>query len=575
MYRHQPTAVRRSTPGHARAWTVALTAALAVATSLFAADQPPAPVVGAPAEPAPATQNPAVAQATVPIANTNSAPPAEPPAVAPPDPVSPEAAAALSDLRARAVDAIAAALKARESLAIELVIDNQPRLVDLLTVDGKSALHYKQFGKKDALDLTAVTPRLLGDLLLGLVDDELDTAAQMHLDAGLLFSVEGKLLESSTQIDIAVRLDPSLRETAGAQMKLLPKPKPPEVALIDLGAIYRGTGEAGASGEPAPPQGTNQEGRKLGPLPKIAQPILSGTPEADAVIANLQLLPRHHALYDDLRKCKVLPNSDRIIAEIGADEVLNPDYSFNYVIVPPTQPKVEIAIVPANRESDPGPYPVPDNLPIEGWGTKFGDKRVTQLSDYQRTGSGDRHALVVDPAGGRFFETFSTHKLAAGWKAANVANWPMNTIAQRPLKWTSADAAGLPILPTLVRYDELQRGTVEHAMRVCVRRTRKEFLYPASHYAATSDNPNAPAMGQRLRLKASVNIDDFGPQSKAIALALKKYGMIVADNGNYLSISLVMDDRLDDPDVKNLRRLKFRDFEVVQGFGENEGSRSP
>lgn len=487
--------------------------------------------------------------------------------------VSPEAAAALESLRAHAIKTIARRLKASAPVNMELVIEDQARIVDLHEVDEKGGLIYKQFGKKGRLDLATVTPRLLADVILGMVDDEAEGAAEQHLDAGLLYMVEGKVLESAAQIDKAHNLDPGLDASASEQMKKLPRPQLPDNLSPDFGAIFKNSGGAGtAAGSVATAQGTNQEGRKLGPLPKITQVILSGTPEADEVMANLQLLPKNHALYDDISKCPVLPNSAQIIADVGADEVLNPDYSFNYFIVPPTQAKVDVKIVPANGESDPGPYPVADNAPIEGWGLgKFGNK--IPMDTYQRVGTGDRHCLGVDPAGGRFFEFFSTHKTASGWQAAIAANWPMNTIAQRPLKWSSADAAGLPILPTLVRYDELQRGMVEHAMRFCARRTRKEFLYPASHFAATGTSPNCPAMGERFRLKASVNIDGFGPQSRAIALALKKYGMILADNGGYLSISLVIDERLDDPDCKNLRKLKISDFEVVRGYGEHEGPR--
>ncbi|HTL52803.1 MAG TPA: hypothetical protein VL860_09535 [Planctomycetota bacterium] len=500
--------------------------------------------------------------------------PAPAPAPAPAAPaITPEAQAALDGLRAHAIALIAARVKAAAPVTMELVIEDQPRLVDLQEVDPKGGLLYKQFGKKGRVDLTAALPRLLADVLLGLTADEQETAAEQHLDAGLLYMVEGKALESAAQIDKAHALDGTLDAHATELMKKLPKPPAPENASPDLGGLFKNTG-GGETGYIVTPQGTNQEGRKLGPLPKITQAILSGTPESDAVMANLQLLPKNHALYDDISKCAVLPNSDAIIAEVGADEVLNPDYSFNFVIAPPNQAKVDVAIVPKNDESDPGPYPVPDNAPIEGWGPgKFGNK--IPFETWQRTGTGDRHCLVVDPAGGRFFEFFSTHKTASGWQAVIAANWPSNTIAQRRLKWSSADAAGLPILPTLVRYDELQRGMVEHAMRFCARRTRKEFLYPASHYAATGTSSNCPAMGERLRLKASVNIDSFGPQSRAIALALKKYGMIIADNGNYLSISMVIDERMDDPDCKNLRKLKIRDFEVVRGYGEHEGPRAP
>ncbi|MGH7143434.1 MAG: hypothetical protein ACREJ2_04785 [Planctomycetota bacterium] len=508
-----------------------------------------------------------------PTSPTTPATPA-PPAVPAVPAVTPEQTAELNKVREAGIAAIGAKLKSSGGLQMELSIDGQARLVQLESVDAKGGLIYSQYGQPGRLDLTVAQPRMVADLLVGLVNDDDDAAAQMHMEAGLLYNVDGKFVASAAQLDKAETLDPTLSASAEAAMKKLPKPAPPVVNSPDLSKLVQ------AEQHSAP--GTNQAGRALGALPKISSPILSGDPAADAVMANLQLLPKNHALYDDITKCPVLANSDRIIANIGANEVLNPDYSFNYVIVPGDQRPVAVA-VPKTDETDTGPFPVPANLPIEGWGPPkaiFGNhmdlKRWQESAD-----TGDRHAIVVDPyngSGPRFLEFYHMRLVSSGWDSRGAYIWPCNSLATRRPRTTSADAAGLPILPTLVRYDELQRGMVEHAMRFCVPRTRKAFLYPACHYAATAtppDDPDQPAMGERLRLKANVNIDSFGPQSRAIALALKKYGMIVADNGDYRSICLVADDRLDDPDIKHLRLLKMKDFEVVRGYGPQEGPRAP
>ena len=205
------------------------------------------------------------------------------------------------------------------------------------------------------------------------------------------------------------------------------------------------------------------------------------------------------------------------------------------------------------------------------------------MFDWQRdiNGSGgDRHAIVVQPETGLAWETWSTDlevtTAATNWTAANGAKWNLNSNALRPAGWTSADAAGLSMFGGLVRYDECQRGTVEHAIRLVVKRTRKAYVYPATHYASVTNSPDLPAMGQRLRLKSSFQIPaTWSKEEKAILVALMKYGAIVADNGGFFSISAVPDGRWSGSAFSHLSSVSVTNFEVIQSTGAAEGPRSP
>ena len=215
-------------------------------------------------------------------------------------------------------------------------------------------------------------------------------------------------------------------------------------------------------------------------------------------------------------------------------------------------------------ESDKGPFPLPENLPIEGWPVNYQRKNVT-LDDVQRDKlreGGDRHAIVVDPVRGMLYEFYQARKTDDGWQAAQASDFDLKSNKRRPDGWTSADAAGLPIFPAVVRYDELKRGMVQHAMRVTVQRTRRAYVYPATHYASRLTDPNLPRMGERMRLKSDYPIDSFSPTVQAILKGLKKYGMFVADNGLDWAISVAPDPRIP-PMHEELRRIKGSAFEVV------------
>jgi hypothetical protein len=302
-------------------------------------------------------------------------------------------------------------------------------------------------------------------------------------------------------------------------------------------------------------------------LPTITRPVAFDTKEADAILAALQVFPKDNALNQSIEDWPVHPNSKNIVASIGADKPFryNPDMGF--VIVPPDQQRVDVKVVEYPDESDKGLFPVPDEIPIEGWPAwhRREGKNMT-LAEVQRRPEkyeGDRHAIVVDPVNGKVYEFFTFGKTAEGWAAGQASVFDLKSNKLRPDGWTSADAAGLPIFPAVVRFDEIERGMVEHAMRVTVRRTRRAYVHPATHFASKLNDENLPRMGERLRLRADFDVAKFTPPVQAILKGLKKYGMLVADNGIDWAISVTPDERI--PVLhEELRKIKGADFEVVE-----------
>jgi hypothetical protein len=301
-------------------------------------------------------------------------------------------------------------------------------------------------------------------------------------------------------------------------------------------------------------------------IPKFSKPVLFNAPEADPILAALQVFPKNSAWNEDISRRPVHPDSDKIVASVGKDKGFRYNLDMSFIIVPAAQPKIDVKIMPYSGESDKGPYPVPDNAPIEGWPS---DGKTLEVA--QQGGGSDRHMIVVDAAGGMLYEFYRAFKRPSGWEAAGEATFDLKTNKMRPRGWTSSDAAGLPIFPSLPRFEECERGVVDHAMRVTVAKTRRAFIYPANHQAGSSDAPAVPAMGQRFRLKAAVDIGGFPKHAQAIALGLKKHGMFVADNGGDWELSIPPDSRLKGLDA--LHKLKGSDFEVVVTTGENEAGR--
>lgn len=278
--------------------------------------------------------------------------------------------------------------------------------------------------------------------------------------------------------------------------------------------------------------------------------------------------PANNAWNKDISKDPVDPNSDNLIASIGLDTGLHPDFGSGtyahaiigipYVVVPDSQMYVPIHFKAYKDESDKGPYPVPMDAPIEGMrpdGKNFG---------------GDRHVVVIDRDTNRLYELYRAFpRNDIGWNADAGAIFHLDSNNVRPTAkpgWTSADAAGLPIFPGLARYDEVAAGQILHALRFTVAHSRKAYVKPANHWASDSTDPNLPPMGMRVRLKASYQIPpNFSQQTKVILQALKTYGMMVADNGSNWYISGAPDSHWDnDSLVGELRQVTGRNFEVVK-----------
>lgn len=305
----------------------------------------------------------------------------------------------------------------------------------------------------------------------------------------------------------------------------------------------------------------------------LTEPKLFNTKEADEIVSQMQILPKDNPWNADVSKWPVHKSSAAIVASIGKDKPLryNPDMA--YVLVPPSQPKIDLAIVQYPDESDKGPFPIPTNIPIEGWPANYqrNDKlKQLSLEDVQRDKQGeggDRHAIVVDPQAMMLYEFYQMKKTDQGWQCSCEATFDLKSNKLRPDGWTSSDAAGLPIFPAIIRYDELQAGMVNHAMRVTVRNSRRAYVSPATHFASRKTDENLPRMGERLRLKADFDISPFSPPVQAILKGLKKHGMLVADNGIEWAISCAPDERI--PVLHDeLRKIKGSAFEVVEAPGK-------
>jgi hypothetical protein len=257
------------------------------------------------------------------------------------------------------------------------------------------------------------------------------------------------------------------------------------------------------------------------------------------------------------RRVDTLPvrsNSATLIASIGSTTGVHPDFGtyagygipINVVTKTTTRSSVDFWWP---DESDAGPYPIPASPKIEG----FGD--------------GDAHLLMLDRTTCRLFELYAASHDGAGWHAGSGAIWDLSSNALRPDGWTSADAAGLPITPGLARYDEVAGGAIAHALRFTVPSTRQAHIYPARHDAGSGTSSSLPPMGLRLRLKANVSLAGFGPQARVILTALKRYGMILADNGSAIYISGESNPGWDDDDLHELNKIKGSMFEVVDTTG--------
>ena len=299
----------------------------------------------------------------------------------------------------------------------------------------------------------------------------------------------------------------------------------------------------------------------------ITKPIMFNTFEADAIMKKIQLFPKDNPWNEDISGRPVHPNSANMMESCDNTRKLAYNLDMGFVLVPPDQKKIDVKITSYPDESDKGPYPLPDNAPIEGYPIEN-----SNLDDIQRNGKGDRHSLVLDPVNMMLYEFYILRKTDAGWECACEATFDLKTNKTRPKGWTSSDAAGLPVMPAAVRYDDVESGIVAHAMRVTFKQSRAAYVWPATHYASKLTGSNLPRMGDRVRLKAGVDISNYSAHPKAILAGLKKYGAFMADNGGNWRISVCPDSRIKNLD--ELGQVHGSDFEVIVPTGKNEGPRA-
>jgi hypothetical protein len=292
-----------------------------------------------------------------------------------------------------------------------------------------------------------------------------------------------------------------------------------------------------------------------------AQPQRTAPPASRSILktasGDLEIFPPDNPWNADVSRLPVHRNSLAYVTSIGLDRSLHPDFGtvwngapsgIPYVVVGKEQPKVPIEFEYGD-ESDPGPYPIPNDAPVEG-----GEQST-----------GDRHVLVVDQHARKLYELFSARRQGAGWRASSGAVFDLTSNKLRPAGWTSADAAGLPIFPGLARYDEtVEQQEIRHALRFTARQTQRAYVAPATHFASRSKDANLPPMGLRVRLKADYDISGFPQTAQVILRALKKHGMLLADNGGDWFVSGAPHPKWSDDELNSLKRVKGKDFEAVE-----------
>jgi len=270
-------------------------------------------------------------------------------------------------------------------------------------------------------------------------------------------------------------------------------------------------------------------------------------------ISSCQIFPPDNPWNTDISNFPIHPNSDAYINSMGKNGRLHPDFGSNteygipFITVNESQPKININFTDYGDESDAGPYPIPLNAPIEGG----------NQSD------GDRHVIAIDTNTCTLYELYNAFPQNSSWNASCGAKYDLNSNNLRPDYWTSTDAAGLPVLAGLVRYDEVKNGEIKHALRFTVESSQRAFIHPATHYASSSTNTNLPPMGLRIRLKKDYDTSGYTGQSRIILEGLKKYGMIVADNGSDWFITGESNSNWNDDDLQQLKTIPGNAFEAV------------
>ncbi len=301
------------------------------------------------------------------------------------------------------------------------------------------------------------------------------------------------------------------------------------------------TSTAPTSNHPVDPPVLVRPGRPRPTLPP--QPV-----GGSASIAGCPLFPPSNPWRQSIAQAQVNPRSAAWVASIGGSRLLHPDFGSNpsygipYSTVPAGQPKLPVHITGYPAESDPGPYPIPSGARIEA--------------------GSDAHLLVAS-ADCHLYELYGATHGTGGWSAQSGAIFDLKSNALRPTGWTSADAAGLPILPGLVRRDEVQSGQIDHALRFTIARTQRGFISPATHQAGSTTDPNVAPMGARFRLKASFDLAGYHGAARVILQCLKTYGMFVADNGSNWYLSGATDTGWDDADLDQLKQVPGLAFEAI------------
>jgi hypothetical protein len=309
---------------------------------------------------------------------------------------------------------------------------------------------------------------------------------------------------------------------------------------------------AGAGGGAAP--GAPWRGAAL--TENEARVLLSGRFRPDVpILGGCPMFPADNPWNTDVSQMPVDPNSANYLAHMNAattflhpDFGRNPHYGFPITIAPPSTPFVPITFTAYGSQSDPGPYPIPPTARVEGGNHS----------------TGDRHVIVLYQGNCHLYEMFRAFYVNPGWKAGSGAIFDLSSDKLRPDCWTSADAAGLPITPALPRVDEVNAGVIDHALQFTVAKSQAAFVHPATHFASSSTDPNDPPMGLRVRLKANYDLSRFHGQSLVILTALKKYGMMLAQNGSDWYIGGSTDPRWNDADLHQVKTVPASGFEVVK-----------
>lgn len=287
--------------------------------------------------------------------------------------------------------------------------------------------------------------------------------------------------------------------------------------------------------------------------------VQARSPTLTTAYGEVAIFPADNVWNRDVSQLKLHAKSQAWLQSVGLDKPLHPDFGtvwngapngIPFVAVSPTQAKSIVQFEYAD-ESDVGPYPIPPNPPIEGGPNAPADA--------------DRHVLMIDAKNKKLYELYQVHSLPGGkWKAGSGAIFDLSSNVLRPAGWTSADAAGLPIFPGLARYDEIvEQGKLRHALRFTVKKSQRAYVLPATHFASRSTDSNLPPMGMRVRLRADFDTSKFPRLSQVFLQGLKTYGMLLADNGGDWFVSGAPDARWDDDAISTLKRVKVRDFEVV------------